>query len=229
MFNSEYITLKEVQKKYQITGTTLKRYVSQGLLKARQLPGGKHLYLASSIEKLLGDYDEEEKHEEKKKICYARVSSKKQETDLDRQVADLQEQYPDHELIKDIGSGVNFKRRGFTKMLDQVLEGKVQQIVIMHKDRMCRFGFELVEQICKKCGTEIIIHTKKSGTEKDDSAELSEDLLSIITIFTARSHGIRSAENKKRRREEKQKDKSKSKKRKQKKLIDETENTSDQQ
>ena len=131
----------------------------------------------------------------RKRICYARVSSSKQCEDLKRHIADLKYIYPDHEVIKDIGNGLNWKRQSFIALLDRVLKNEIDQIVVLHKDRLCRFAFELIEWICKKYRTKIIVHNKVGNG--DTHRELADDLLSVTNYFVAKNNGKRSAENRK--------------------------------
>ena len=128
-------------------------------------------------------------HNNKLKFIYARVSSKKQDADLERQIKFIQNLYPSHTVISDIASGINFRRRGLNKILEAVLTGSVAEIVVAHKDRLCRFGFELLENICKFFKTTITVLDNKSGKPYMD--EFAEDLLSIVTVFTARFYGKR--------------------------------------
>ena len=127
---------------------------------------------------------------EKRKIIYARVSSAKQREDLGRQVAFLTDKYPTHEVIQDVGSGLNFKRKGLLRILDAVLLGAVSEVVVAHRDRIARFGVDMLEHVFQKRGTLLtVVHSadyKPSGP-----AELADDLLSIITVFTARFYGSR--------------------------------------
>ena len=106
------------------------------------------------VEKIFGN---QERINEKKKICYARVSSEKQKEDLDRQCEYLRQKCPDHELIKDIGSGLNWKRKGFTSILERSYQRDIEEVVVTHKDRLCRFAFELVEWIFSKHDTKIVV------------------------------------------------------------------------
>jgi predicted site-specific integrase-resolvase len=132
------------------------------------------------------------------RILYARVSSAKQKEDLERQCSDLLKLYPEHTiLLKDVGSGVNFKRRGLQALLDRVYKGVVKEVVVMHKDRLARIGCELLEFTFEKFGTKLVVHSQS----QDDSDE-HDDLMSIISVFVASHHGKRGAENRKRRREE---------------------------
>lgn len=148
-----------------------------------------------------------EQKEEKQKIIYARVSSAntaKQSEDLERQVQELKQAYPQHYVIKDVGSGLNFHRPGFKTLLERVYKGTIQEVVVMHKDRLCRFGIELVDFIFAKAGVKLLVHSKSQSTEEETgeqqhTKELADDLMSIVTVFVASHNGRRSAENKRRR------------------------------
>jgi putative resolvase len=182
-----------VKKKYAIHEATLRRWALQGKIGNSQMPGGKMLYNIHDVDELLGQKTQREPL--RVAICYARVSSEKQKADLERQKEDLHRDYPDHEVISDIGSGLNWKRRGFRSILDRVSKRSVSKVVVAHKDRLCRFAFELVEWFFKSYGTEIVVHGRgESGTE-----ELAEDLLSVVNVFVARNNGRRAAENRRKR------------------------------
>jgi len=128
----------------------------------------------------------------------ARVSSEHQRPDLIRQIADLEASHPDHnETISDVCSGLNWKRRGFVALLDAVHAGSVEEVVVMHKDRLCRFGIEFVEWILSKAGCRLVVHCDDDA--KNDTTELADDLLAVVTVFVARHNGNRSAENRRRR------------------------------
>ena len=123
------------------------------------------------------------------KFFYCRVSSKKQEGDLERQVSLAKEQYPKHNIIKDVGSGLNWKRKGLRKLLKEAHNGKVSEVIIFHKDRLCRFGFEILEYFFALNGVSLMVHD--SGEQSATEQELAEDLLSIVHVFSARQHGRR--------------------------------------
>lgn len=140
-------------------------------------------------------------------MCYARVSSQHQRADLDRQIAFLQRHYPNHRVYHDIGSGLNFKRPQFIALLDAIRAGSVEEVVVTDKDRLCRFGIDLVQWLLDKAGTRLVVHSDalehRDGAEHpepDYNHELSDDVIAIITFFTARSNGQRAARNRKRRR-----------------------------
>lgn len=132
-------------------------------------------------------------------ICYARVSSRDQKKDLERQQIML-ESYCSakgwrSKTIKDLGSGMNYKKKGLNQLLEMILQKKVKRLVITHKDRLLRFGSELVFALCELQNIEIvIIHC---GEQPSFEEELTKDVLEIITVFSARLYGSRSHKNKK--------------------------------
>ena len=121
-------------------------------------------------------------------ICYCRVSSSKQRDDLDRQIAYMQSLYPGAEVIKDIGSGLNFKRKGLRSLLDRLLRGDKFILVVTCRDRLARFGFELVQYLVEQNGGQILVLDK---TVHCPQSELARDLLSILHIFSYRIQGLR--------------------------------------
>ncbi|EAJ4884924.1 IS607-like element ISChh1 family transposase, partial [Campylobacter jejuni] len=135
-----------------------------------------------------------------KTIAYARVSSHDQKDDLIRQVQVLElycsKQGFNYEVIQDLGSGMNYYKKGLTKLLNQILDGKVKRLVLTHKDRLLRFGAELVFAICEAKEVEVIIINKGEESVKFEE-ELAKDVLEIITVFSARLYGSRSKKNKK--------------------------------
>jgi len=137
--------------------------------------------------------------EEKEKIIYSRVSSAHQKEDLERQVRDLTDAYPGHRIIRDIGSGLNFNRKGLQTLLELIINRRVQQIVVAHKDRLCRFGFDLFDFLCRSFEVRLVVHYRE---ETSSEQELSEDLLAIINFFVAKNNGRRAGQHRKRRREQ---------------------------
>jgi len=153
------------------------------------------MYCLDGVLALLG-----QSQHSKRGYIYARVSSAKQRPDLDRQCQDLQEAYPGHVLVKDIASGVNFKRRGLQTLLEQALQGMVSEIVVLRRDRLARLGYDLLEFIFSKVGTRLVVHGKDESAS--DEHDLADDLLAVTTLFVASHHGRRAAANRKRRKEE---------------------------
>jgi putative resolvase len=132
-------------------------------------------------------------------ICYARVSSHDQKEDLIRQIAVLESFCAAHgwtyEVLQDLGSGLNYQKKGLKKLIKALCLGAVNRLVITHKDRLMRFGAELIFSLCESFGTEVVmINAKEEATFEDD---LVQDVLEIITVFSARLYGARSRKNKK--------------------------------
>jgi predicted site-specific integrase-resolvase len=128
---------------------------------------------------------------ERENFIYVRVSSRKQLDDLERQInfVKSKEEFSGFQIIQDIGSGINFKRKGLQTILDSCLQKTIGIVVVAHRDRLCRFGFELVESIiCKSGGS---LHVIGDEQHKSVEQELSEDLLSIVHIFCCRQMGKR--------------------------------------
>jgi putative resolvase len=126
----------------------------------------------------------------KKKICYCRVSSNKQKNDLERQVKYMQEKFPTYEIIKDIGSGLNYKRKGLQLIIEKAINGEVEELIIAYKDRLTRFGYELIEDLIKKYSNGKII-ILNSTEEKTPMEELTKDILSIMNVYVAKINGLR--------------------------------------
>ena len=126
----------------------------------------------------------------KKKICYCRVSSNKQKLDLERQVLYMKEKYPTYEIIKDIGSGLNYKRPGLKMIMEKAINGEIDELVIAYKDRLTRFGYEMIEWLITTYsnGKIIIINNNEEQTPME---ELSKDILSIMNVYVAKVNGLR--------------------------------------
>jgi putative resolvase len=189
------------KKACQILGVhqrTLYNWDEMGKIETIRTPGGKRLY---NVTKFIGekecnntncieDHEELDKMEGKLNIGYARVSSRGQITDLEHQKDVIREKYPNHLIIDDIGSGINLNRRGLMKLIHLGIAGKINEIVVVHKDRLTRFGYELIENIINKYsqGTIKVIEKK---SDKEPEEELVEDVLQLMNVFVARMNGLR--------------------------------------
>ena len=201
MNNDKYISPNKLYKQFNITSGTLRHWAEAGKIRyLRPNQTGKRIYNIEDIKKILGITNTDT---DKKRICYARVSSNHQKEDLERQVEFLKKAYPEAIIIKDIGSGLNWKRPGFISILEQVHSGTVSEVVVSYKDRLCRFGSELVEWIFKKADVKLLV-LNESIREKDLSRELSDDLLAITTVFVAKNNGIRAGIYKRQRKKDEQ-------------------------
>lgn len=197
-----YVSPRDAQKYLGVSRSKLQCLRSAGLIEYYTTDGGQHRYNTLSLDHYKDGIVREEK---KTNYIYARVSSIHQKGDLERQVNFLCELYPKHKVIRDIGSGLNFKRRGFRSLLEQIRKGSVGEVVVAYKDRLCRFGYELVEWLINVNGGRIIVQNKE-GHAKTAESELTEDLVAIISVFSARIHGSRSY-NRKRKTIQNEKDK----------------------
>lgn len=172
------------------TPAALRKWEATGeLIPARKTKGGTRYY---AVADLLGSGDENAPT-----VCYARVSSHDQKADLDRQ-KDMLEGYCAakgwrSEVISDLGSGMNYRKTGLNKLLEMILRKKMKRLVITHKDRLLRFGSELVFALCAHQQIEIVIIHK--GDQPSFEEELAKDVLEIITVFSARLYGSRSKKN----------------------------------
>ncbi len=177
-------TLRDACDILQIDPTTLRKWDREGKIKCIRLQNRYRRIPESEINRVLGRQDD------RKTCIYARVSSIGQKRDLDRQIERLKSFSPESEIVADIRSGMKFERPGFIKLLDMVEDDNISTIYITHRDRLARFGFDLVRKICEIHGTEIV---EIDGEEiLSANEELTKDLISIITSFSARLYGLRS-------------------------------------
>ena len=196
MNNAKFISASEIKKRFSISSNTLRGWAEDKKIEFIRPNNTRRLYNINDVNKFFGVNEKEVK--ERETICYARVSSSLQSGDLERQVEQLREKYPDATIIKDIGSGLNWKRKGFKDMVDRVFEGTVKEVVVTYNDRLCRFGSEFVEWVLQKHNTKLVVLNKSNEIETP-TRELEEDLLSIVTVFVARNNGKRAAKYKKER------------------------------
>lgn len=190
--NDEYITTKEATKILQITAKTLHIWDKEGKIRTIRTPSNIRRYNNIDVQNIIGC---NKSTVEKEKICYARVSSRKQIDDLKRQKDFFRQKYPTYNLVTDVGSGINWKRKGLKTLLDRSMQGNISEIVVAHRDRLCRFAFELLEWIFERNGVKLVVLDE----EKDHSTdkELTDDILSIIHIYSCRKMGRRRYKNKK--------------------------------
>ena len=199
--NGHYLGPSKLCAMFDLHSQTLRNWANQGLLPFIKTPGGNYLYEYGALSTLLGRNAKPiytDTFTKKEEIIYARVSSAKQAGDLERQKELLCQKYPNHQLVFDIGSGLNWKRKGFRRLMDKVLSGEVGEIVVTRRDRLCRFGLELLEFIFKRFKTKFLVlgsefQTPDADGGHDVQAELAEDLLAIVTVFVAKTNGMRSA------------------------------------
>jgi len=198
---TNYVPIRDA---VQITGLspgTLRKMADNNKLKYYRTIHQQRMFDKSSLQTLINPLfvdDKEQKTYDKVNYIYARVSSKKQLEDLHRQVEFLQSRKPEYvnyTVITDVGSGINFKRKGLKTILDSCLQGRINEVVIAHRDRLCRFGFELLQFIIERCNGKIIVID--NSTNQTTEQLLADDLLSIIHIYSCRKMGSRRYNNNK--------------------------------
>jgi len=191
------VTIGKAAKILGVSVMTLRRWDEEGRLVSIRTEGGHRRYDISKIRP--ETVRKFEFAENRKTIAYARVSSHDQQDDLERQQQVLELFCSKNgwrfEIISDYGSGMNYYKKGLTKLLDAVLDEQVGRLVLTHKDRLLRFGAELVFSICEAKGVEVVIINKGDDTAFEE--DLAADVQEIVAIFTARLYGARSRKNKK--------------------------------
>jgi len=179
-----------------VSKQTLRRWESQGKIKVFRTPKNHRRYDLSEFE---GFSKNKKRNTEKITIGYARVSSHDQKEDLIRQTKLLESYLAKngwkHEIIQDLGSGLNYNKKGLKKLINLICSKSIERLVLTHKDRLLRFGSELIFSICEHFGIEIVIMNASKDLTFED--ELVQDVLEIITVFSARLYGSRSRKNKK--------------------------------
>lgn len=185
------MSIGKFSKEIGVSISTLRTWDKTGYLKpAKVLDNGYRYYSDEQIDKYLNiDSD----IDDRKIVLYARVSTKKQMDDLDRQIENLKTyaytKGYSFELITDIGSGLNYKKEGLKKLIRMTCNKEVKKLIILYKDRLVRFGFELIEEVCRINDVEIEII---DNTTVSKEQELTDDLIQIITVFANRLYGSRS-------------------------------------
>lgn len=185
------ISINEASKQLGVSISTLRRWDKNGLLVAEKTPNGHRRYDLSKINpNLLHSIG----NKDRKTVAYARVSSHDQKDDLERQIQVLElycaKQGWQFEIINDLGSGMNYHKKGLKRLLDDILNDKIGRLVLTHKDRLLRFGAELVFALCEARNIEVVIINQ--GENLSFEEEPIQDVLEIITVFSARLYGSRS-------------------------------------
>lgn len=189
-----YVNTKEAREMLRITATTLRRWDKQGKIKTIRTPSGIRLYDRDGIQRIMCQ-NGAPIIPKRTKVAYCRVSSKKQSDDLKRQEDFYRSDYSGYELVSDIGSGINFKRKGLQALLERVMLHEIEEIVVSHRDRLCRFAFELIEFVCIKNDTKLVVLDKEE--HQSANTELADDVMSIIHVFSCREMGKRRYKSKK--------------------------------
>jgi len=172
-----YRSTRDAAKQLGVHANTLRNWARNGKIRHIITPFGQRRYDVSSV-----------CASGRRRLLYARVSTRAQRPDLERQIQYLRSRYPDYELIEDVGSGLSFKRKGFAALLESIMQGEVEELVVAHRDRLCRFGFELFERVAGGNNCRIVV---LDNTQLSPQDELVRDFVSIIHVFSCRLYGLR--------------------------------------
>ena len=198
---NKIISIGQAAKLLGVHVQTLRNWEKSGKLKPNSIsPGGTRRYNSDTIMRISGKELPQIEKDDRVTIAYARVSSQDQKEELKRQAQVLELYCAEHgykyELITDLGSGMNYYKKGLTALISRILDDGVKRLVLTHKDRLLRFGAELIFSICEAKGVEVVIINR--GEEKASFEEdFAKDVLEIITVFSARLYGSRSGKNRK--------------------------------
>jgi len=186
---SKIYSISQFSKRVNVSPSTLRRWDVSGDFKAKRRQSGHRYYDESDVRILLNKTP----LKDRKTVIYCRVSSYGQKDDLESQIKAMDSYCANNgikvdELIKEIGGGMNFKRKKFLKLMDDVAQGKISNIIIAHKDRLVRFGFDYFAHLCEVNGCNLeVVNQESLSPEK----EMVDDLMSIIHTFSCRLYGLR--------------------------------------
>ena len=190
------VGIGEAAKALGVSITTLRRWEAAGRLNAEHTAGGHRRY---DLAKLRPEMFRTDGEANRRTVAYARVSSHDQKDDLERQKQVLElycaRQGWTFEVVADLGSGMDYHKKGLKKLLAAIIDGEIGRLVITHKDRLLRFGAELVFALCEAKNVEVVILNQGEDTTFEE--DLAKDVLEIITVFSARLYGSRSRKNQK--------------------------------
>jgi putative resolvase len=185
MLMMKYVKLSKAVELTGLHPNTLRKYANEGKIETIRTPYNQRMFNCESFLAIPTT---------SQIVLYCRVSSSKQRKDLDSQIASLVSLYPQAEVVKDIGSGLNYKRKGLKAILERASGGDKFTLVVAHKDRLARFGVELIEHMLAVNGCQLLV-LNDDVRKSDPNFELTEDLLAIIHIFSCRLYGQRRYSN----------------------------------
>ena len=185
--STKLVKASEASRYYGISISNLRKWAREGSIPVKQTPRGHYQYIIP-IHSDTSDHTERTDNEWTPYIIYARVSSRKQEGDLERQVRYLSNLYPTFTIIRDIGSGINYQRKGFQDILERLFKGDIKKVVVAHQDRFVRFGFDFFEWLFTQFGA---VLESVDHQNADPESDLVGDIMEIFTVFTSRYYGRR--------------------------------------
>lgn len=187
-------TIEEASNMLGVSKETLRRWERKGKITSERTQGKHRRYKKETIDRLLN----KEIIRERMTVGYARVSTNEQKEDLKRQIQLIENYCSSHgykfDIISDIGSGLNYNKKGIKQLIELIESDSIDRLVISYKDRLLRFGSEILFQMCDYRNVEVVIINSMDNTFEN---ELVDDVLSIITVYSAKLYGKRSHKNKK--------------------------------
>lgn len=196
---NNWVKIGEASKIIGVHPRTLYNWENKGLIQTKRTEGGMRLF---NIEKYINEkkcdndieciekLNEINNSKNKLNILYARVSTPNQKDDLERQKNILKSKYPNYYLIQDIGSGINLNKPGIKKIIHLAIEGRINKVIVAYKDRLARFGYELIEDLIKEYSNgEIIILNKEEDTNPEE--EIMKDIMMVMNVYISKLNGLR--------------------------------------
>ncbi|MCU7245392.1 MAG: IS607 family transposase [Microcystis aeruginosa G11-06] len=177
----KYVKPREAAAILGVHIRTLSKWEQEGQIQAIKTPSGQRRYDIES-------YQRKFISPARDTVVYARVSSRGQQEDLARQIKAIKERYPSAEIVSEIGGGLNFKRKKLLALLERVMSGNIGTIVVAHKDRLARFGFDWLNWFCEQFDCKIVVLNE---TNLSPEAEMVEDILAVLHCFSSRLSGLR--------------------------------------
>lgn len=187
---NDTFSIGEAARRLGKTVKTLQRWDRSGVLVAIKMPSGRRAYSLDLLRAAMGLADEQS---ERTAIAYCRVSSQAQRPDLKNQRRAVEEfviasGIANVEFLEEIGGGLNFKRPIFLKLVDRIISGDVSQLILAHKDRLARFGFDLLSHLCRTHQCKLLVIDSE---QLSPEAEMTQDLMTIVHCFSSRLYGLR--------------------------------------
>lgn len=196
---SKYMAISQAAEYLHVGVSTLRRWEREGKIKPYRTEGNERRYTKEMLDNVLVGKRPVSKRNTELVIGYCRVSSSHQKEDLERQKTVVQayceRQGAPFRIISDVGSGLNYQKKGLQKLIHLICTNQCSEIVVNYKDRLVRFGFELIKEMCKEHDVKITVINQTEDEEPNE--ELVDDVLSVITVFSAKLYGKRSHKNEK--------------------------------
>lgn len=193
----DYMTIAEAAKYLRVSRDSLRRWERDGLISPLRTKGNQRRYTKEMLDEALGGKRAQPQAPQKMIVGYCRVSSNHQKEDLARQKQVVQtyceKQGVPFKMLADVGSGLNYQRSNFLKLIHLICTRQCSQVVVNYQDRLVRFGFDLVKAVCQENHVELTVINQTSA--EDPNQELVQDVLSVITVFSAKLYGRRSHRN----------------------------------